>query len=190
MQMESHKIFVRMMSMLRWVRPLRSSLVRGYLPIKPHALSLSRISFPASPPPPRFALGLRMASSLKHGEFIGSLDCGTTYIPPLVFWIPLTRKSPDRSGSSSSISTRTSSRNTRSSFRNTTLIQGKSLSLPSLEALLIHGCRWHDHDAVEIQDHSNKCIEEATAELEKAGWAKESIKVIGMFRRHHMIMTT
>jgi glycerol kinase len=39
--------------------------------------------------------------------------------------------------------------------------------------------RWHDHDAEEIQEVADKCIAEACKELEKAGWAKESVKVIG-----------
>lgn len=41
--------------------------------------------------------------------------------------------------------------------------------------------RWHDHDADEIQQHADACIEEASKELEKAGWAKESVKVVGEF---------
>jgi hypothetical protein len=39
--------------------------------------------------------------------------------------------------------------------------------------------RWHEHDADEIQEHADKCIEQAIVELAKAGWAKESIKVVG-----------
>jgi glycerol kinase len=38
---------------------------------------------------------------------------------------------------------------------------------------------WHDHDAEEIQETADACIANATKELEKDGWAKESIKVIG-----------
>lgn len=41
-------------------------------------------------------------------------------------------------------------------------------------------CRWHEHDATEIQDHADRCIDEATKALEEAGWAKESIKAVGM----------
>jgi hypothetical protein len=40
-------------------------------------------------------------------------------------------------------------------------------------------CSWHDHDADEIQQHADACIEGAVKQLEKAGWAKESVKVIG-----------
>jgi hypothetical protein len=40
--------------------------------------------------------------------------------------------------------------------------------------------RWHEHDATEIQEHADRCIEEGTKALEDAGWAKESIKAIGM----------
>ncbi|KAF5316430.1 hypothetical protein D9619_006329 [Psilocybe cf. subviscida] len=39
---------------------------------------------------------------------------------------------------------------------------------------------WHEHDATEIQDHADRCIEGGTKALEEAGWAKESIKVIGI----------
>ncbi|KAK7021902.1 Glycerol kinase [Paramarasmius palmivorus] len=39
---------------------------------------------------------------------------------------------------------------------------------------------WHEHDAAEIQQHAEKCIENAVKELETAGWAKESVKVIGI----------
>ncbi|KJA28171.1 hypothetical protein HYPSUDRAFT_129649 [Hypholoma sublateritium FD-334 SS-4] len=87
-----------------------------------------------------------MASSLKHGEFIGSLDCGTTSVRFIVF------------------------------DKHADILAQHQIEFPQYYP---HP-GWHDHDAVEIQDHSNKCIEEATAELEKAGWAKESIKVIGI----------
>jgi len=40
--------------------------------------------------------------------------------------------------------------------------------------------RWHEHDALEIQYFVDKCIEEAVKSLQDAGWAKESVKVIGM----------
>lgn len=43
---------------------------------------------------------------------------------------------------------------------------------------------WHDHDAEEIQQHANACIEESIKLLEKAGWAKESVKVIGEWPVH------
>ncbi|KAK0189082.1 glycerol kinase [Armillaria mellea] len=39
---------------------------------------------------------------------------------------------------------------------------------------------WHDHDPLEIQEYSNRCIEEAVKTLEANGWAKESVKVIGI----------
>lgn len=55
---------------------------------------------------------------------------------------------------------------------------------------------WHEHDADEIQQHADACVEEAVKELEKAGWAKESVKVVGEFfefvlllaLRHHMMI--
>jgi glycerol kinase len=45
----------------------------------------------------------------------------------------------------------------------------------------LSGDRWHEHDADEIQQHADACIEGAIKELEKAGWAKESVKVIGAY---------
>ena len=48
-------------------------------------------------------------------------------------------------------------------------------------------CRWHDHDADEIQQHADRCIDQAIRSLEASGWAKESVKVIGAF--YHMIVS-
>ena len=53
-----------------------------------------------------------------------------------------------------------------------------SFYLPTVASSTIS--RWHDHDALEIQSHAEQCIEEAIKELEAAGWAKESVKVIGL----------
>ncbi|KAF8449222.1 hypothetical protein L210DRAFT_3387646 [Boletus edulis BED1] len=39
---------------------------------------------------------------------------------------------------------------------------------------------WHEHDPVEIQKTSEACIAKACENLEKNGWAKESVKVIGI----------
>ncbi|KAH6916040.1 glycerol kinase [Coprinopsis sp. MPI-PUGE-AT-0042] len=39
---------------------------------------------------------------------------------------------------------------------------------------------WHEHDATEIQETSDLCIEEAVKQLEENGWSNESIKVIGI----------
>lgn len=39
---------------------------------------------------------------------------------------------------------------------------------------------WHEHDALEIQKHVDLCISEACNSLEADGWAKESVKVIGI----------
>jgi glycerol kinase len=47
--------------------------------------------------------------------------------------------------------------------------------------LLPSPTRWHEHDALEIVDHAERCIDAAIKELEGAGWAKESVKVIGTF---------
>ncbi|KAM6497029.1 hypothetical protein JOM56_007502, partial [Amanita muscaria] len=39
---------------------------------------------------------------------------------------------------------------------------------------------WHEHDADEIQHHADICIEDGTKALEAAGWAKESVKILGV----------
>ena len=41
---------------------------------------------------------------------------------------------------------------------------------------------WHEHDANEIQSVSEDCIKEACEELEKNGWEKASVEVIGVLR--------
>ncbi|XP_006461787.1 hypothetical protein AGABI2DRAFT_185889 [Agaricus bisporus var. bisporus H97] len=87
-----------------------------------------------------------MASTLKLGEFVGSLDCGTTSVRFMVF-----NKHAD-------------------------VIAEHQLEFPQYYP---HP-GWHDHDADEIQQHANTCIEESVKQLEKAGWAKESVKVIGV----------
>lgn len=38
---------------------------------------------------------------------------------------------------------------------------------------------WHEQDADEIQQIAEVCINEATKNLEKEGWSKDSVKVIG-----------
>jgi len=45
--------------------------------------------------------------------------------------------------------------------------------------------RWHEHDALEIQHFVDKCIEEVVKSLQAAGWAKESVKVIGLSTESH-----
>ena len=39
---------------------------------------------------------------------------------------------------------------------------------------------WHEHDPEEIQATSEECIARACRNLEESGWAKESVKVIGI----------
>jgi glycerol kinase len=38
---------------------------------------------------------------------------------------------------------------------------------------------WHEHDADQMMESCDACIDQACVELEKLGWTKESIKVIG-----------
>ncbi|KAG6332038.1 hypothetical protein ID866_7049 [Astraeus odoratus] len=83
---------------------------------------------------------------LKLGQFVGSLDCGTTSVRFIVF----------------------------DQYAN--IIAQKQLEFPQYYP----APGWHEQDADEIQDVSNQCIAEACRELERAGWSKESIKVIGI----------
>ena len=57
-------------------------------------------------------------------------------------------------------------------------IFGKALIPISISFVCL--CRWHDHDANEIQHHADLCIEQTIKTLEASGWAKSSVKVIGM----------
>ncbi|TEB36729.1 glycerol kinase [Coprinellus micaceus] len=86
------------------------------------------------------------SSSLKQGEFVGALDCGTTSVRFIVF-----NKYAD-------------------------IIAQHQLEFPQYYPQP----GWHEHDADEIQQHSDQCVEEAIKKVEEAGWTKDSIKVIGI----------
>ena len=45
--------------------------------------------------------------------------------------------------------------------------------------LLIRLHSWHEHDADQIIESCDSCIDQACVELEKLGWTKESVKAIG-----------
>ena len=68
-------------------------------------------------------------------------------------------------------------RSTSPSSRSTIRTPGESPR--ALTVLVWTVIRWHEHDADEIQSVADECIAEACKRLEEAGWAKESIKVIG-----------
>ncbi|KAF9561219.1 glycerol kinase [Agrocybe pediades] len=92
-----------------------------------------------------------MSSSLKAGQFIGSLDCGTTSVRFIVF------------------------------DEHADIIAQHQLEFPQYyphPGSVTHV--WHEHDVDEIQQHADKCIEEAIVALESKGWAKESVKAIGI----------
>ncbi|KAF7370217.1 alpha-1,2-Mannosidase [Mycena sanguinolenta] len=82
----------------------------------------------------------------KAGEFVGSLDCGTTSVRFMIF----------------------------DKYAN--VVAQHQLEFPQYYT---HP-GWHGHDATEIQVHAEQCIEEAVKELVGAGWAADSIKVIGI----------
>ncbi|KAF8916178.1 glycerol kinase [Mucidula mucida] len=83
---------------------------------------------------------------LKQGEFVGSLDCGTTSVRFIIF------------------------------DRYANIISQHQLEFPQY----YEQPGWHDHDPLEIQEHSRLCIEESINLLEANGWSKDSVKVIGI----------
>ncbi|KAG6896529.1 hypothetical protein C0992_007663 [Termitomyces sp. T32_za158] len=82
----------------------------------------------------------------KQGEFVGSLDCGTTSVRFIVF------------------------------NKNADIIAENQLEFPQYYP---HP-GWHEHDADEIMDHANRCIATAIQDMVSAGWAHDSVKVIGV----------
>ncbi|KLO19006.1 glycerol kinase [Schizopora paradoxa] len=86
------------------------------------------------------------SNALKQGEFVGSLDCGTTSVRFIVF------------------------------DENADIVAQHQLEFPQYYP---HPS-WHEHDALEIQSTSEECIVKACELLEEQGWAKESIKAIGI----------
>ncbi|KAL4263737.1 FGGY kinase family protein [Pleurotus pulmonarius] len=85
-------------------------------------------------------------ASLKQGEFVGSLDCGTTSVRFIVF----------------------------DKYAN--IVAQHQAEFPQYYP----NPGWHSHDASEIQQFTDICIEKACEELESAGWSKDSIKGIGI----------
>ncbi|KAM6497023.1 glycerol kinase [Amanita muscaria] len=94
-------------------------------------------------------------SVLKQGEFVGSLDCGTTSVRYIVF------------------------------DKYATIVAQYQLEFPQYYP----SPGWHEHDADEIQHHADICIEEGTKALEAAGWAKESVKVLGVTNQRETTVT-
>ena len=73
---------------------------------------------------------------------------------------------------------------TRSSTLSTTPSLGKSPPAhPASRAHVLHRS-WHEQDPDELVDSCEVCINEACKALEAAGWAKESVKVIGAYLHH------
>ncbi|KAI0060680.1 glycerol kinase [Artomyces pyxidatus] len=84
--------------------------------------------------------------SPKQGEFVGSLDCGTTSTRFIVF----------------------------DKYAN--IVAQSQREFPQYYPQP----GWHEHDATEMQAMCEKVIDEAVADLEKAGWSRDSVKVIGV----------
>lgn len=127
---------------------------------------------------------------LKQGEFVGSLDCGTTYAsPPFINYILI------------KISLQICSLHYIRPLREYRLSAPARISsvlptswvrtgVPSLISGSLYAAldRWHDHDPLEIQEHSRVCIEESIKLLEANGWSRESVKVVGTTpQRMHLI---
>ncbi|KAJ7110284.1 glycerol kinase [Mycena crocata] len=82
----------------------------------------------------------------KPGEFVGSLDCGTTSVRFIIF------------------------------DQYAEIVAQHQLEFPQYYP---HP-GWHDHDATEIQEHAERCIAAAVEDMVAAGWAADSVKVIGI----------
>ncbi|OSD04688.1 glycerol kinase [Trametes coccinea BRFM310] len=85
-------------------------------------------------------------SNLKQGEFVGSLDCGTTSTRFLIF----------------------------DKYAN--IVAQHQIEYPQYYP----EPSWHEQDPDELMESCDVCITEASKALEAAGWAKESVKVIGI----------
>ncbi|KAG6890080.1 hypothetical protein C0995_012029 [Termitomyces sp. Mi166 len=85
-------------------------------------------------------------ASPKQGEFVGSLDCGTTSVRFIIF-----NKHAD-------------------------IVAENQIEFPQYYP----NPGWHEHDADEIMDHANRCIASAIKDMVSAGWAQDSVKVIGV----------
>ncbi|KAF5383719.1 hypothetical protein D9615_003580 [Tricholomella constricta] len=96
-------------------------------------------------PVPSFPRTIHMAAP-KQGEFVGSLDCGTTSVRFIVF----------------------------DKYAN--IVAQSQLEFPQYYP----NPGWHEHDAVEIMEHADLCIADAIKDMGAAGWATNSVKVIGV----------
>ncbi|KIK61293.1 hypothetical protein GYMLUDRAFT_58857 [Collybiopsis luxurians FD-317 M1] len=90
--------------------------------------------------------GTKSSPDAKQGEFVGSLDCGTTSARFIIF------------------------------DKHANIIAQDQREFPQYYP----NPGWHEHDAEEIQQTADTCIQNAMKELEKAGWTKQSVKVIGI----------
>lgn len=124
---------------------------------------------------------------LKHGEFVGSLDCGTTWAIDLIFEINFSDLNIPQTilgqlVSSSLTNMQTSLLRNKSSFRSITLNLGMNIFYTWYYIWRVtHTFSWHEHDPDEIMETCEACIEGACNDLETAGWSKDSVKVIGLF---------
>ncbi|PIL25251.1 hypothetical protein GSI_13140 [Ganoderma sinense ZZ0214-1] len=85
-------------------------------------------------------------SNLKQGEFVGSLDCGTTSTRFLIF------------------------------DKHADIVAQHQIEYPQYYP----EPGWHEQDPDELMNSCEVCIDEASKALEAAGWAKESVKAIGI----------
>ncbi|KAI9573958.1 hypothetical protein HD554DRAFT_575393 [Boletus coccyginus] len=94
-------------------------------------------------------------TGLKQGDFVGSLDCGTTSVRFIIF------------------------------DRYADIVAQFQSEFPQYYP----NPGWHEHDPDEIQKVSEACITNACEILESSGWAKESIKVIGITNQRETTVT-
>lgn len=108
---------------------------------------------------------------LRKGEFVGALDCGTTYVVTLS-WHPLTQR--------------------HARCRSTRFIVFDEVA----QIVVVHQAEfpqyypnpgWHEHDPVELYNVVVECLEGAATKLKQKGWCLSSVKVIGASSwRSHM----
>lgn len=79
-------------------------------------------------------------------------------------------------------STQTSLPSTKSNLTSFIHTQGQFQKY-NLPIIILNLCRWHEHDPEEIIQTVRVCISETVKNLEREGWTRTSIKVIGVFIR-------
>lgn len=126
-------------------------------------------------------------ASLKQGEFVGSLDCGTTCVSPTEPRAQLTSRTCTDSSTRFLIFDKHADIVAQHQIEYPQYYPEPgcvfSGSLLSTRADFADDS-WHEQDPDELVESCDVCITEACKALEAAGWANESVKVIGASQHH------